>query len=346
MRNARRRFGALTVAAVILAGVTGTVVAQEAVRTVLYSLEVGETILHRESMIALTAEAADVVLVTTRGNSDQGPFFVFRDGTRKGPFTSLKDAMATAYAGRENPQQRKRDCAAYAPGPAPEGSQPATSEDRSGSTLRFKGATIGPHRVLLSFKVTPDGARLYVTASDDDKAWFESSDGRKVSFGGIPMGFQFGPDGKNAAVQVEGRYSMNEMKGLPKLPPEKFAEAAKELGKKYVYTIDGQMYGPFDSIDDLWFPNTSNDLYFRAQGQVFRNGVPLPKARSFNSCEFYPSPDGRSYAVVDYANITFSDGKAYPSPLAVVAYQDKGKLVFRWITLEKNKDVVVYQRTM
>jgi len=38
---------------------------------------------------------------------------VFRDGTRKGPFTSLKDAMAAAYAGRENPQQRKPDCARY-----------------------------------------------------------------------------------------------------------------------------------------------------------------------------------------------------------------------------------------
>jgi len=271
---------------------------------------------------------------------------VFRDGTRKGPFTSLKDAMATAYAGRENPQQRKRDCAAYAPGPAPDGSQPATSEDRSGQTIRFKGATIGPHQVILSSKVTPDGALLYVTASDNDKAWFESSDGRKVSFGGVPVGFQFSRDGKNAAVRVEGRYSMNEMKGLSKLPPEKFAEAAKELGKKYVYTIDGKTYGPFDSIDDLWFPNTSNDLYFRAQGQVFRNGVPWPKAGSFNSCDFYPSPDGRSYAVVDYANITFSDGKQYPSPLAVVAHQDKGKLVYRWITLEKNKDVVVYQRTM
>jgi len=93
MRNTRRRFGALIAAAVILAGVTGTAVAQEPVRTVVYSLEPGETILHGESMMALTAEAADVVLGTTRGKGDQGPFFVFRDGTRKGPFTSLKDAI-------------------------------------------------------------------------------------------------------------------------------------------------------------------------------------------------------------------------------------------------------------
>ena len=62
MRHAQRQLGALTAAAVVLAGVTGTALAQEPVRTVLHSLEPGETILHRESMMALTAEAADVVL--------------------------------------------------------------------------------------------------------------------------------------------------------------------------------------------------------------------------------------------------------------------------------------------
>jgi DNA-binding beta-propeller fold protein YncE len=64
------------------------------------------------------------------------------------------------------------------------------------------GETIGPHLLVFSTRVTPDGALAYLTASDKNKAWFECSDGRKVSFGGIPMDFKFNPDGKTAAVLV------------------------------------------------------------------------------------------------------------------------------------------------
>jgi hypothetical protein len=348
MRKKTAFFGILVASAAILAGAASPAFAQEPTRKVLYSLEPGETIMHAESIIALTAEAADIILVTTKGKGDQGPFFVFRDGAKKGPFTSLKDAMAAAYADRKNPSQRKRDCAAYTPGPAPAGAQPTSAEAKAGKTLQFKGATLGPHAMIFSNRVTPDGALAYITAADNDKAWFECSDGRKVSFGGLPADFKFSPDGKNAAVLVQGRFSMNEMNNFAKLPPEKLADAYKEMDKKYLYTIDGKKFGPFDSFEpySFWFLKTSNDLYFRVEDQVFRNGAPMIKAESFDSCNFYPSPDGKSYAMFNYSNITFSDGKEYPSPLDVLAYQDKGKTVFKWITLENNKDLVVYQRAM
>jgi len=346
MRKKTAFLGILVASAAILAGAASPAFAQDPARKVLYSLEPGETIMNAESIMALMADAPDVILVTTKGKGDQGPFFVFRDGARKGPFTSLKDAMATAYAGRKNPPERKRDCAAYKPGPAPDDARPTPAEGKGGQTLQFKGATFGPHAIILSNTVTPDGAIVYVTATDNDKAWFECSDGRKVSFGGIPTDFKFSPDGKNAAALVQGRYSLNETNNISKLPPEKMADAFKEMDKKYLYTIDGKKYGPFDSFDSysFWFPKTSNDLYFRVKDQVFRNGDPMMKADSLDPCNFYPSPDGRFYAMFNYSSITFSDGKKYPSPLDVVAYQDKGKTIFKWITLENNKDLVVYQR--
>ena len=319
--------------------------ASEATRTVLCSLDPGETIMSAESMIGLAVNATDVILVTTKGKGPAGPFFVLCAGPRKGPFASAKDAMAAAYAGRKAPEEAERDCAEYKP-VAPEGVALDLAEGTGGQTLRFKGATIGPHKIILSRLVTPDGALAYAASSDDDNAWFESSDGRKVSFGGVPTGFKVSPNGKNAAVLVEGRYSMNEMNGLSKLPPEKFAEAAKEMEKKYLYTIDGKKFGPFDSFDEYWYAKTSNDLYFRVGDQVFRNGAPMIKASSLDQCNFYPSPDGKSYAVFDYSSITFSDGKKYPAPLDVMAFPDKGKMVFRWIALENKKDLVVYQRAM
>jgi hypothetical protein len=337
---------AVFMAALVLAGISSPVAAQEPSRTLLYSLVPGETIVNDEITIALMADASDVVLVTTTGKGNKGPFFVFRDGARKGPFTSSKEAMAVAYVGRANPPERRRDCAAYSPAPAPAGSGPDVSEDKSGQTLRFKGSALGPHMMIAGHKMTADGTLAYVTAVDNDKAWFESSDGRKVSFGGTPVEITVSPDGKSAAVRVEGRFSMKEMSGFSKLPPEKFAEAAKDLQKKYVYRIDGKVFGPFETIDAMWFPKTSNDLYVRADGKLFRNGVLLPGAPSFAACDFYPSPDGKSFAVVDYESITFSDGRKFASPLNVLAYQNGGKMVYRWIALEKNKDLVVFQRTM
>jgi len=346
MRRAPVYLNVHAIVAVAVVCVTALAAGQEPSRSLLYSLEPGERILSSESELALTLNATDVVLVTARGKGGQGPFFVLRDGARKGPFASTNDAMAAAYAGRNNRREQHRDCAAYSPAPPPAGSEPAVNQEKGGQTLHFKGATIGPHVMLLSHKVTPDGALVYAAAMDNDKAWFESSDGRKVSFGGTPVEFRFSPDGRHAAVRVDGRLGMSEMISLSKLPPEKAAEAVKDLEKKYIYAIDGKMFGPFDSIDSMWFPKTGNDLYFVVGDQLYRNGTAVPGVGSVNPCEFYPSPDGKSYARADYESIRFSDGRKYPSPLNVGVYQDKGKVIYRWIALENNKDVVVYQRTM
>lgn len=303
--------------------------------------------MHRESLIALSADGANVVLVTTKGKGAQGPYFVFRRGARKGPFNNLKDAMAAAYDGAAEAPQKKPECAAYTPDDPPADAQASTEEVKGGQVVRFKGKTIGPHSMIFSARVTADGAIVYVTASDRDKAWFENSSGQKVSFGGIPMELKFSPNGLSAAVLVEGSLSLNEMEQVAKLPPEKMVAAFQAQEKKYVYTIDGKKFGPFDSSfssHSVWFPKTGNDLYFRTGDQVFRNGAPMVQIDSLDPCNFYPSADGKSYATFDYAKIRFSDGKEYRSPLDVSARQDKGKIVFRWITLENNRDLVLYER--
>ncbi|MCX6566635.1 MAG: hypothetical protein NTW38_09500 [Candidatus Aminicenantes bacterium] len=348
MRKKTAFLGIFVLSVLALAGAASPAFAQDPARKILYSLEPGETIMKAESMMALTAEGTDLTLVTTKGAGDQGPFFVFRDGARKGPFADLKDAMAAAYAGGKMSSENKRDCAAYTPDPVPDDTQPNITEEESGMTLQFKGVSLGPHFLILLNSLTPDGARAYITAMDNDKSWLECSDGRKVSFGGTPGDLKVSPDGKNAAVLVTGSYSMNAMNDLGKLPPDKMAAAFKEMDKKYLYTIDGKKFGPFDSFDSssFWFPKMTNDLYFRVGDQVFRNGAPMMKAESLDPCNFYPSVDGKSYAMFDYSNITFSDGEKYPSPLDVRAYQEKGKTVFKWIALENNKDLVAYQRTM
>jgi len=269
---------------------------------------------------------------------------------RPAPYTNVEEAMTAAYKGREDTQGKQHECAAYEPGDPPDGARPEPAAAAGGKqVVQFKGKTFGPYMLVFRAQGTPDGANAYFTASDNDKAWFGCSDGRIVSFGGLPIDFKFSPDGKNAAVIVQGKLSLDETNNLSKLPMEKMAAAFKDLEKKYLYTIDGKSFGPFESSFDsysFWYPKSSNDLYYRVGDDIFRNGTLLFKAGSFDRCNFYPSPDGKTYAMYTYESIVFSDGRSFPSPLDVVVFPRGGQTVFRWITLENEKKLVVYARTM
>ena len=109
------------IALMVLAGLASSALAQETTRKVLYSLQPGETIMRAESTIAIAAGAADIVLVTTMAKDNKGPFFVVRDGKRTGPFTGIKETMATAYAGRTDSSQQKPRLRVVHSSPAPRG---------------------------------------------------------------------------------------------------------------------------------------------------------------------------------------------------------------------------------
>ena len=182
-----------------------------------------------------------------------------------------------------------------------------------GQVLHFKEATIGPHAMIAGHKVSQDGARVFVTAADADTFWFKCSDGRKVSFGGTPGEILISPDGKNAAVEVQGSLGMRQMQDLSKLPPDKLAAALKDMEKKFVYTIDGKKHGPFDDIDQVWYPRTSSDLYFEVKGQLFRNGTAVAGLKSVNRCDL-PEPGRPVGAIAGYEAEEVQRRQGYPRP--------------------------------
>jgi len=123
------------------------------------------------------------------------------------------------------------------------------------------------------------------------------------------------------------------------------------MDKKFLYTIDGKKFGPFGSgfgegYGDFWYASTGSDLYYEVGGQLFRNGVVLMKTPWVDPCSFYPSADGKKYAMYDYQHIAFSDGQKFPSPLDIVVFTKSGQTMFKWIALENKKDLVVYQRVL
>lgn len=347
----RARFVAVLAFFAAIAGPWQPALAQgEPTEKIIYTLEPDERIDPAESVIMLSAESEDVALVLAKREGNHLSYFAFHDGKKSGPYAQLAPAVAAAFAGRKASFGKKHECAVYDPGEPPEGARPRAGYEADGrQVIQFRGKSFGPYPMIFATRGTPDGAAVYFTAADNNKSWFGCSDGRVVSFGGIPADIKFSPDGKNGAVMVQGKLSLDAMNDLTKLPPEKMAEAFKDQEKKYLYTIDGKAFGPFESSfgsHSFWYPKSGHDLYYRVGDDVFKNGSLLFKSSSFDRCNFYTSPDGQSYAMFTYESLVFSDGRKFPPPLDVAVVQRSGKTVFRWIALEDEKKLVVHERAM
>ena len=319
------------------------------VRKLIYSLEAGEEIMQPESAIIISATKESLTLVLSKGKGEKGPFLVFQNGKKKGPFAKLKEAMATAYPSQDDSAGIFRDCADYTPdqGLLPPDAVPSTEGDESsGQTVVFKGKTFGPYLSVFDVKATPDGSRAYFAVNDKDKVWLICSDGRKVFIASAPDTIKISPDGKNAIVACTGSLSPSEAVKLIAAQPEKYNA---EMNKKYVYTIDGKKFGPYGTdFKDFWFSVGNNNFFFLDGNQLYMNGTPTLtlKIEPFSPCDFYPSADGKKYALFTLENLIFSDGKKYPFPLSIITFQEGGQTMIKWIALENNKDIVVYQRAI
>ncbi len=315
-------------------------------RRVIYSLEPGEEILLPESSLCLDMDGEHVTLVLTKGKD--GPFFVVRDGVKKGPFTKLAEAMKAAEEGRCDKPLPVNESAVYKPASqALDLDSIFGAGDEGGQVIRFNGKTYGPYAMILNFQITPDRSRLYYVASENEKTWFACTDGRKVQLGGMPGEFKVSPDGRNALIETTGVLSMAEMQKLTGQSADIIAAAMKDMDKKFLYAIDGRKFGPFgNNLSEYWFPKNVNVFYYEVGGRVYRDGVEIPVPQGFGAGAFYPSEDGTKYALHTFESLVFSDGAKFPFPLNLLTQARNGRTVFKWLTLENKKDFVVYQRTL
>jgi hypothetical protein len=342
-------------AALILAGAffvaaTGTptpVQGPQPERRVIYTLEPGEEILWAESFLCFDLDGEHLTFVVAKGK--EGPFFVVRDGVKKGPFAKLAEAMKAAEEGRCDKPVRERESAVYEPPSEALGMDSIVGANDAGDqVIRFNGKVYGPFAMILNLKLTADKSRLYYVATENDKTWFGCSDGRKVQVGGMPEDFKFSPDGRNALIKTSGVLSLAEMQKLAAAQdPEKIAAAMKDADKKFLYAIDGRKFGPFgDNFSEFWFPKNVNVFYYQAGGRVYRDGLEIQVPKGFGAGAFYPSEDGKKYALHTYESLIFSDGAKFPFPLNLLAQNRNGTMVFKWLALENKKDFVVYQRAL
>lgn len=316
-------------------------------RKLIYSLEPGEILLQPESTIFMSATKDSAVLVLAKGKKDKGPFFVVRDGKRKGPFTTLKDIMAAAYDSGDISAGIFRDCADYTPdqaGAMTAEITPQITYDGDRQSVDFNGKSYGPYLSVFEAKGSADGSRAYFTVNDKDRLWFMCSDGRKVPIAGTPQTVKLSPDGRKAIVACAGTLSPAEAEKLQAADIDKFGA---DQSKMYVYTIDGGKFGPFiEDFKDYWFSAASNSYFFLVGSQLYMNGAPTLRIGAISPCDFYPSADGKRYALFTYENLVFSDGQKYPYPLTIRTFPENGQTMIKWVALENKRDIVIYQRAI
>jgi hypothetical protein len=343
----KRSISITFIALVILACLPAFGQGPQPARKLIYSLEAGEEIMQRESAIIISATKESATLVLSKGKGNKGPFSVFQDGKKKGPFTKLKEAMAAAYPSQDESAGIVRDCADYTPdqGAIFRDAICMTQTEENGSMdVVFKGKTFGPYNSVIEMTCTADGSKTYFTVTAKDKVWLICTDGRKVPIAGSPDTIKISPDGKNAVVACASSLSPSEAEELSGSDPAKFNS---EMKKKTIYTIDGKKFGPYATdFKDVWFSVGNNNLFFLDGNQLYMNGTPTLtlKIEPFSPCDFYPSADGRKYAFFTLENLVFSDGQKYPYPLSIITFPQGGQTMIKWVALENNRDIVVYQR--
>ncbi len=297
----------------------------------------GEEIVVQESLLLAGAGPGcgrdDYFIVSRTTGGAAQRFFVYDKNGRKGPYEKISDSMLRTGAGFE-------------PRPAHYSSDPTIEgiEETPDHGLSFRGKTYGPFQQVLSLAVSEDKARFYGLAVKAGQLRFFSSDGRDVAAGGMPVEIKLSPDGMKAVAVCRGALTLYE--GV-KIDPAKMDPTS--FDDVYLYPIDGPKLGPFhkdQEFGDVWFAAGSQNWLFDLGPTVYFNGAPLRKFPNPVDKATFWIDDAKRFAWVYGEEINFSDGAKYPYPLMIRHEKAAGKTTLCWIALQKNGDVIAYQRSL
>jgi len=300
-------------------------------RKVICSIGAGENLVYGENCLELSTAQSNVYIVTQIYKNNAQTFFTYDNGTRKGPFTKTSVPVKVCKS--------EYECAAYMPNDEDiDASTYVSLNDMGQTVIKFQNKTYGPYLQIADFKLTSNKAKFYAAIQNQEGSSLICSDGRKVAVKGMPGSVVMNEDGSNALVVGLGSLSLQDMMSGN--------INADDLANYFVYTIDGQKFGPYKdgfNSDAVWFQG--KNWFFYMDGSLYMNGKLLFNSETtIDKCTFWISADGKRWAFADYEKINFSDGKTYPFPLKMVKEEEAGKIFIKWVSIENSKDIVLYRR--
>lgn len=327
-------------------------------RTLIAQLQPGEQPVTSECCFALSAAKSSVYLVT----SFNGKFYAYENGQRKGPFAPADGSFL-----RVCPEDNSSGCGYYEHriNEAMYGDLISYEDDLF--SVDFKGKKYGPFKMLVNAYVTPDGSQLAGLALDEEIRYhFFNSEGLMQDVGNKLISMHVSPSGRKVMVVAANEAGLDQAQLLnvdfSSMTMEQMQAWAKEMEEKqqnapppeaFVYFNDGKKFGPFNpaTLDEHnpSFGLTGGDHWYMVNDHIlYIDGI---KVKDFgdtyiNICDVWISSDGKRYAVATYDKVIFSDGKTYAYPLTFTWYEKGGQIYLSWVSLENEKDVVLYSRPL
>jgi len=327
-------------------------------RKVLVTLQPEEGILEAESCFPLAVDGNQFYLVTSLDNK----FFIYENGQRKGPFEDLETA---GYKPCED-NLADNECNAYTTEESGMNRELLTVSDDGKYLIKFNNKTYGPFMYFRDIYVWPDKSGFVAIAVDAGmKSYLVTSEGQNAVLEGDAESLHISPSGENYVFAVKENPNLNPSllsMDFSKMTTEELMKFAKEQEEKaksagppkaWVYVSNGPKIGPFGAqgfyFNSLTYTKTGGDNWImRVDNVLYINGIEKKKFDDIdlNSCKIWVSKDGKRYAVATWDKIAFYDGSIYPYPIKIAGLEKDGKNLMKWVSLENEKDLVLYSREL
>lgn len=313
----------------------------EPVRKVIATLQPNENLVYGENCFMLTAGKQGALFITVV-NDDKPIYYFYNQNQRKGPLTEPPLYFLDSCSNTEP------FCGAYEQ-PIQELPDSKIESDGDHNYFLNNGKKYGPYEAIVSVYFSKDRKSSAAMVMKNSKMLFINHDGKETLLSGIVNDVFVSPDCKTFFAKTQGTHTMEEISKIDANDMETLSKLMEDLEQQFIYLPDGQKIGPFSSAEGsgikTWYSAINPEHWLcLIDHDIFLNDNKLCTiAYPPSICSFWVSEDGKKYAWSDYENICFYDGKCYPYPLSInyINESKKGSLV--WISIENQKDVVLYK---
>ncbi len=328
---------------ITLAAITQMAPAQvkNADRQIIATLEQGEALVPGKACFELSPATNSTNFITQKDEK----FYVYDQGKRSGPYEqNSPELIKECSVGQEPPCSKfeTRECFKEEP------FNKFVSYADGGQVITLKGKKYGPYFSIMQLAVTCDESQfMAMVMVTETQIQAVHSNGAYIRLKGTPYWVLISPDGS------QGLAACN-----PDMDPETFDpnNFNPEVVTRYeVVDLQQKVYGPYNMekqpFENFWFSKTGGAHWFLKQDdQIFCDGKVIRKVDPrVNICDLWFSEDGKRLAVADYGLDGFAESDdtwRMIQPMQIITYKENDKTWIKWITLENDRELVVYRKVL
>ena len=290
----------------------------------LFEISKGEKPAFNGSSLTISPIGNSVIVFT---NDDEGRFFVYENGNKRGPFYDA--AASRVKLPEDDPEEfdpifRRESDADF--------EKYVESSTEGLATIKYDGKKYGPYQFILEFY--SNSKNFSAVVMKDSKPQLISSTGNVIELDGQP-GFTHPSPTLNKLMVT----TVKEKEGNP---PE-----------AYIYFQDGKKFGPYNpnkiNPNNPAFSKTGGDNWLLTMNsKLFLNGIKIKDLINdqISPANIWLSPDGKRYVIIVYNRIEFSDGTIIKDPLKFRIQIQQNNITVWWLSVENEKDIVLSSKTI